>query len=37
VKKSVSDLDAMLAHSGGQRRVPILVEDGRVTMGFGGT
>jgi hypothetical protein len=28
----------MLAHSKGQRRVPVIVEDdGRVTVGFGGT
>lgn len=23
--------------SGGERRVPLLVEDGRVTVGFGGS
>jgi len=27
----------MLGHSGGQRQVPVIVEDGRVTVGFGGT
>ncbi len=26
-----------LALSGGARRVPLIVEDGRVTTGFGGT
>jgi glutaredoxin len=30
-------LRAMLARNGGQRQVPTLVEDGRVTVGFGGT
>jgi len=28
----------MLTHSKGQRRVPVIVEDdGKVTIGFGGT
>jgi hypothetical protein len=27
----------MLALTGGERRVPVIVEDGRVTIGFGGT
>jgi len=27
----------MLAHSKGERRVPTIVEGGRVTIGFGGT
>lgn len=36
MKKSAPDLDAMLAASGG-RKVPVIVEDGRVTVGFGGT
>ncbi len=34
------DRDAMkrfLALSGGERRVPLIVERGRVTVGFGGT
>jgi len=26
-----------LALSGGERRVPLIVEGGRVTVGFGGT
>jgi glutaredoxin len=37
VKKSASDLDAMIAAADGQRRVPVVVEDGRVTIGYGGT
>ncbi len=37
VKKSVPDLEAMLVHSKGERRVPVIVEDGRVTIGYGGT
>jgi len=27
----------MLVHSKGARKVPVIVEDGRVTIGFGGT
>lgn len=30
-------MDAMLAHSNGQRQVPVIVEDGKVTIGYGGT
>jgi glutaredoxin len=37
VKKSRADLDAMLVHSKGVRQVPVIVEDGRVTIGYGGT
>jgi glutaredoxin 3 len=37
VKKSASDLEEMLRHSRGARKVPVLLEDGRVTVGFGGT
>jgi glutaredoxin len=37
VKKSSRDLDAMLVHSKGTREVPVIVEDGRVTIGYGGT
>jgi hypothetical protein len=37
VKKSAPDLDEMLVHSKGVRKVPVIVEDGRVTIGFGGT
>jgi len=27
----------MLGHSKNQRRVPVIVEDGKVTIGYGGT
>jgi len=27
----------MLAYTGGRRAVPVIVEDDRVTIGFGGT
>jgi glutaredoxin 3 len=37
VKKSAPDLEAMLKHSKGQRHVPVIVEDGKVTIGYGGT
>jgi len=37
VKKDPSALERMLAHSRGQRRVPVIVEGNQVTIGFGGT
>lgn len=37
VKKSAADLQQMLALVQGRRQVPVLVEEGRVTVGFGGT
>ena len=38
VKKSVSDLERMLAHSKGRRAVPVIVDEaGTVVIGFGGT
>jgi glutaredoxin 3 len=37
VKKNRADLGRMLEYSKGDRRVPVIVEDGRVTVGFGGT
>ena len=37
VKKSRADMDRMLSYSEGHRRVPVIVEDGKVTIGFGGT
>jgi glutaredoxin len=37
VKKSPADLQEMLGLAGGRRQVPVLVEDGNVTVGFGGT
>ena len=37
VKKDRAELDRMLALTGGRRQVPVIVEAGRVTVGFGGT
>jgi glutaredoxin len=37
VKQSAPDLDEMLRHSKGQRKVPVIVEDGKVAIGYGGT
>ena len=37
VKKNADRLTEMLSYSGGERRVPTIVEGGRVTIGFGGT
>jgi glutaredoxin len=38
VKKDPVHLDRMLSLSGGQRRVPVILgDDGKVTIGFGGT
>jgi glutaredoxin 3 len=37
VKKSSADLERMLVYSRGQRRVPVIVEGEKVTIGFGGT
>jgi glutaredoxin len=38
VKKNPAELERMLAYSKGARRVPVIVEeDGKVTIGFGGT
>ena len=37
VKKDADALRRMLELTGGQRRVPVIVEDGKVTIGFGGT
>ncbi len=37
VKKSGADLAEMLKHTGGARRVPVIVEGGRVTTGYGGS
>lgn len=36
VKKDRAGLERMLAYTGGGRSVPVIVEDGRVTVGFGG-
>jgi glutaredoxin len=37
VKKNPADLERMLVYSKGERRVPVIVEGGKVTIGFGGT
>ena len=37
MKKSAPDLKEMLVHSGGKRQVPVIVEDGTATIGFGHT
>jgi len=37
VKKTPALLDEMLVHSKGQRQVPVIVERGKVTVGYGGT
>lgn len=37
VKKDQAQLDEMLVHSKGERMVPVIVEAGKVTIGYGGT
>ena len=37
VKKDPAQLAHMLTLTRGRRAVPVIVEDGRVTVGFGGT
>ena len=37
VKKDPAGLQRMLEYSKGQRLVPVIVEGGQVTIGFGGT
>jgi glutaredoxin 3 len=37
VKNSPPDLEEMLGHSKGQRKVPVILEEGKVTIGYGGT
>jgi glutaredoxin len=37
VKKSREAMEQMLGYSGGHRRVPVIVDEGKVTIGFGGT
>jgi glutaredoxin len=37
VKKNPADLQRMLGYSNGRRAVPVIVDDGTVTIGFGGT
>ena len=37
LKKEHDRIPEMLEHSGGRRAVPVIVEDGKATVGFGGT
>jgi len=37
VKTSSAELTEMLEHSGGRRDVPVIVDTGRVTIGYGGS
>jgi glutaredoxin 3 len=37
VKKDAAGLQRMLEVTGGRRQVPVIVENGKVTIGFGGT
>ncbi len=37
MKKDKAQLEAMLKLTPGRREVPAIVEDGKVTIGFGGT
>ena len=37
VKKDAAELERMLTYSKGARRVPVIVDGGTVTIGFGGT
>ena len=37
VKKDATAMKRFLELSGGERRVPLIVERGRVSIGFGGT
>jgi hypothetical protein len=37
VKKNAADLQRMLACTGGRRDVPVIVEDEKVTIGYGGS
>jgi glutaredoxin 3 len=37
VKKDPLKLAEMLKLSGGVRKVPVIVEDGKTTMGYGGS
>jgi hypothetical protein len=37
VKENETGLQAMLKASKGKRDVPVIVEEGKVTIGYGGT
>jgi glutaredoxin 3 len=36
VKADNKKMEEMLKHSGGVRKVPVILEKGKVTIGFGG-
>lgn len=36
VTRSAEDMKKMLEYSKGEKRVPVIVEDGSVTIGYGG-
>jgi len=37
VKADSNGLKEMIKHTGGARKVPVIVEGGKVTIGYGGT
>ena len=37
VKDDSTRMDEMLQHSNGERKVPVIVNGGKVTVGFGGS
>lgn len=37
VEADDAELERMLGYSGGSRRVPVVVEEGKVTIGWGGS
>jgi hypothetical protein len=37
VKQDAAKLEEMLKYSRGQRKVPVIVEGGNVTIGYGGS
>ena len=37
MKKNAADLERMLTYTKGGRNVPVIVEGGKVTIGFGGS
>jgi len=37
VKSDSGKLEEMLKHSGGVRKVPVIIEDGKVAIGYGGS
>jgi len=37
VRAEEGNLENMLVYSGGRRQVPVIVENGKVTVGYGGS